>query len=251
MDLFKVSTTLEEAIKKGLIAIRDIAGRDSWKGMDIILENRTRFKGIDVHIPAGTVFRENSGQLQQMMMASPVDVHLPARQLITKPLDDVICTQPRVPAPPPRTIPINDGMRDAVSMSEQEFQDFLKEVVREGLVSEGVAEGLRRERNHIAKDPIAMAAIKSGKPEIRYDYSYSVLIPSSIPPDEMAEAYFGMAINLYEYDSKSRAVQMFRRAAQVASLGLDSFYGDVYRFASRFKDQEGAETILWINTFAN
>lgn len=237
MNLLKVTTNLDEAVKKRLIAIRDIAGRGTWKGMDITLENLTRFRGVDVRVPSGTVFREGSGQFQQMMMAESIVIHVPAGQRIVRPLDEAICTQPRVPAPPPRTVKIASDVRAVCTMSDKQFKDL----IRQGYLSAAEAQIFRKWRQ-IAQDPTLMAGIRRG--QLEWQYNYTAISPVSVSPTELAEAFLGMGINLYKYGNKSRAVEIFRRAASNAAPDAQQFYAEIAMFADGAIGKAEADLVL-------
>jgi len=231
MDLQWVSATLDEAVQKGLIAIRDIAGRGSWKGMDLTLQNRTWFKGVDVTIPAGTLFVDKKNVLQNMMTLSNSNVYIGAGSTVTHPLDDAMCTEPHAPAPPPRTHRITETIRDVALVSDEEFERRLKLLKQLGRLNDEEADELRGERKRLLKNDVVMQAIRKGASEARYSYAYSAVAPSALTAGDKAEAFLGIGVNVYQYGDKSQALDILRKASEAAPPTLRPYYQKVYNFA--------------------
>ncbi len=238
MGIFKMTADFTDAMNRGIVDLQDITGRYSWKGMDITLRNRMLFRGIDIHIPAGTMFREKSGQFQKMMMINPVNIYIPARRCSSYPLEDAICTQPSVPAPPPRAIQIDEATRSVATMSDQEFERRIYTLIQRGGMSKTTADKLRSDRQQILGNEAMMTAIRRGQSELRFDYTYSAIAPSLISGEEMADAYMGVAVNLYRYTDKIQAGQMLRKAGKNIGIGEMITESTIAHFESEFACQE-------------
>lgn len=244
MDLQWVAATLDEAVQKGLIAIRDIAGRGSWKGMDLTLQNRTWFKGVDVTIPAGTLFVDKKNALQKMMTLSNSNVYVGAGSTVTHPLDDATCTEPHAPAPPPRTRQISEAMREAALMSDQEFESRLGLLMQLGRINGEQAEDLREDRQFLLKNELVMQAIRKGDSEARYRYAYSAVPPSALTAGDKAEALLGIGVNMYKYGDKNQALDTLREASEAAPATLRPYYQQVYDFAQCMNQSADAPSDL-------
>lgn len=211
MKLFKpLQRTLSAAIDEGLVSVRGISGKSSWQGLDIALENHSWLHDVEISIPAETTFQETSGQYQTMMSTQAATIYVPRRRMNAATLDNVRCTQPREPVPPPLLRPPTPDM---IGLSSKEISDpdFIRTIdvaLATNAISEELAGMYKIAREELRKDPHWEG--------FRIEYTYKPLEREQLSAAELADQYLGIAVNEYVHGNKGVVEEMLKKAAEIA-----------------------------------
>jgi hypothetical protein len=217
-----VKRTLAQALQERLVRVVEVSGKQSWKGMELTLENMLAFRGVEVTIPECTTFRDTSGKYQEFMTTTATTIYLEPRMQVTHVVENATCDQPRMPVPPWLYTPPTQAIRDIAEMPPHPYLSI------DTLINIAANEtGMSKSEAARLKEAVSELRKNKNWRGFRQDYNYEVRSPSDLTNEELVERLLGVSVNEFLYGDRALTLKYLTDAllwAPNRTLGTDRVY---------------------------